>query len=203
MVVSDAGLLYACPSKRGHSLDRIAPDLLGHKNIIPIRFQNMGIPNSVFSCCPCFSRFKKKRHSPNFESGLVSHLRIWQANGKTWRDSIRCGWKMPCLMRVRRRTSPFAHQFLYQFSIENILMIRFPTEDTERKNHREHRGNNSPYCINSIANWYYTVFFFAQQFVQKIGRQIFPGLLARQFFEPEIREGIDVPIFTLNQPVEN
>jgi len=33
-------------------------------------------------------------------------------------------------------------------------MIRFPTEDTERKNRREHRGNNSPYCINSIANWY-------------------------------------------------
>ena len=30
-------------------------------------------------------------------------------------------------------------------------MIRFPTEDTERKNHR---GNNSPYCINSIANCY-------------------------------------------------
>ena len=28
---------------------------------------------------------------------------------------------------------------LYQFSIENILMIRFPTEDTERKDHREHR----------------------------------------------------------------
>jgi len=44
---------------------------------------------------------------------------------------------------------------LDKFSIENILMIRFPTEDTERKNHREHRGNNSPYCINSIANWYY------------------------------------------------
>jgi len=35
-------------------------------------------------------------------------------------------------------------------------MIRFPTEDTERKNHREHRGNNSPYCIISIANWYYS-----------------------------------------------
>jgi len=35
-------------------------------------------------------------------------------------------------------------------------MILFPTEDTERKNRREHRGNNLPYCINSIANWYNT-----------------------------------------------
>jgi len=44
----------------------------GRDDIIPIRFQNMGIPNAVFSCCPCFSWLKKKRHSPNFESDLLS-----------------------------------------------------------------------------------------------------------------------------------
>jgi len=38
---------------------------------------------------------------------------------------------------------------LYRSSVENILMIQFPTEDTERKNHREHRGNNLLYNFNS------------------------------------------------------
>jgi len=38
---------------------------------ISIHFKNMGMPNAVFSYFSCFS-WQKKRHSPNFESKLVS-----------------------------------------------------------------------------------------------------------------------------------
>ena len=37
---------------------------VSHSGLIPIRFQNMGIPNAVFSCCSCFSWLKKKEAFP-------------------------------------------------------------------------------------------------------------------------------------------
>jgi len=58
-------------------------------HIIQIRFQNMSIPNAVFLCFSCFSWLKKKRHSPNFESDLVSGLNSLNAGRANREKNLR------------------------------------------------------------------------------------------------------------------